>query len=623
MQLLWLVPALPLLGALVLALMGGIMGRRAGAVIGCASVGLSCLVSVAVAGRFVTTHVSVFHQILFPWVTVGSLQVPMGLWLDQLSLVMMVVITLVSFLIHLYSVEFMGGEADYSLFFCYMNLFVGSMLILVLGDSLLSLYLGWEGVGLCSYLLIGFWHRDRNNGIAAQKAFIVTRVGDTALAIGLFLLFWKTGTLDIRQVMQVVAAPEMRAVAFAAGLLLLGGAVGKSAQIPLHTWLPDAMAGPTPVSALIHAATMVTAGVYLIARTNAVYRAAPTAMLLVAIVGAATALYGALCALPQRDIKRVLAYSTISQVGYMVLALGVGAWSAAIFHFVTHAFFKALLFLSAGIAVQALGEERDVYRMGGLFRRLPWAGWTFLIGAASLSALPLVTAGFYSKDRIIWAGWFSDQGSAVFGAAALLASFLTAVYIFRVFFLVFLGHPHHEIERLPGRPMKLAVAVLSFFAITAGFVGMPQILGGFSPLLDFLSRAVGASTPISSRGEAGFLVLSAIETLTAIWFAYALFVRVPAWVVGLAKAPGYEMVRQFALTGMGFDSLYDRVVVRPYVAAARLGRGDFVDVFYNILAFFVWMSNRALSATESGRVRNYATGLLLGAVLVTVLLLLR
>jgi NADH-quinone oxidoreductase subunit L len=529
----------------------------------------------------------------------------------------------VSFLIHLYSTEFMNREADYSLFFCYMNLFVGSMLVLVLGDSLLSLYLGWEGVGLCSYLLIGFWYRDRSNGVAAQKAFIVTRVGDTALAIGLFLLFWKTGTLDIWQAMQVVGAPEMRAVALAAGLLLLGGAVGKSAQIPLHTWLPDAMAGPTPVSALIHAATMVTAGIYLIARTNAIYRAAPAAMLVVAVVGAATALYGALCALPQRDIKRVLAYSTISQVGYMMLALGVGAWSAAIFHFVTHAFFKALLFLSAGIAVQALGEERDVYRMGGLFRRLPWAGWTFLIGAASLSALPLVTAGFYSKDRIIWASWSSGQGSAILGAAAFLASFLTAIYIFRVFFLVFLGQPRHEIERLPGAAMKLAVAVLSFFTMTAGFLGMPQVLGGFSPLLGFLSRTVGASTPVFARGEAGFLVLSALETLAAIWFAYALFVQVPSWVTRLANAPGYEMVRRFVLTGMGFDALYDRVIVRPYVAAARLNRGDFVDVLYNVLAFFAWMSNRVLSATESGRVRNYATGLLLGAVLVTVLLLLR
>jgi NADH-quinone oxidoreductase subunit L len=368
---------------------------------------------------------------------------------------------------------------------------------------------------------------------------------------------------------------------------------------------------------------MVTAGVYLIARANAVYRAAPSAMLLVAIVGAATAVYGALCALAQRDIKRVLAYSTISQVGYMVLALGVGAWSAAIFHFVTHAFFKALLFLSAGIAVQALGEERDVYRMGGLFRRLPWSGWTFLIGAASLSALPLITAGFYSKDRITWASWSSQQGSAILGAAAFLASFLTAVYIFRVFFLAFLGQPRREIERLPGGPIKLAVAVLSLFAIAAGFVGMPQVLGGFSPLLAFISRAVGTSTPMSVRGEAGFLALSAVETLTAIWFAYWLFVRAPAWVGHLAQTPGYEMVRRFVLVGMGFDSLYDRAVVRPYVSAARLGRGDLVDVFYSVLAFSAWMSNRALSATESGRVRSYATGLLLGAVLVTVLLLLR
>ena len=623
MQLLWLIPAFPLLGALVLALAGGLMPRRAAAAIGCASVGLSWLVGLAVAAGFHAAHLPSFHQVLFRWVTVASLQVGMGLYLDQLSLVMMVVVAFVAFLIHLYSVEFMGRDADYSLFFCYMNLFVGSMLILVLGDSLLSLYLGWEGVGLCSYLLIGFWHRDRNNGTAAQKAFIVTRVGDTSLAIGLFLLFWKLGTLDIQQLMRAISAPEMHAIALAAGLLLLGGAVGKSAQIPLHTWLPDAMAGPTPVSALIHAATMVTSGVYLIARTNAIYRAAPTAMLVVAIVGAATLLYAALCALAQRDIKRVLAYSTISQIGYMVLALGVGAWSAAIFHFVTHAFFKALLFLSAGIVVQALGEERDLYRMGGLFRRLPWAAWTFLIGAASLSALPLVTAGFYSKDAIIWASWSSQQGSVILGLAALLGSLLTAVYIFRAFFLVFFGAPQREIERRPGGLTKLAALMLSFFSIVGGFAGMPQALGGFSPLRHLLTLALGPSTEVRTRGEAGFLALSAVETFVGIGIAYVLFAQVPAWATRIARRPRYVALKRFALAGMGFDRVYDRTVVHPYVVMARLNRGDVVDVVYNVLAFLAWVSNRTLSATESGRVRNYATGLLLGAVLVTILLLLR
>ena len=623
MQLLWLAPALPLLGALVLALTGGLMPRRAAAAVGCASVGLACLTTLGVAAGYLGSHQSAFRQPLFEWISVGRLSISMGLYLDQLSMVMMAVITFVAFLIHLYSAEFMAREADYSRFFCYMNLFVGSMLVLVLGDSLLSFYLGWEGVGLCSYLLIGFWYRDRRNGMAAQKAFIVTRIGDTSLAIGLFLLFWRTGTLDIQRVMQVVSAPEMQAIALAAGLLLLGGAVGKSAQIPLHTWLPDAMAGPTPVSALIHAATMVTAGVYLIARTNAIYRAAPAAMLMVAIVGASSALYAALSALAQRDIKRVLAYSTMSQIGYMLLALGVGAWSAAIFHFMTHAFFKALLFLSAGIVVQALDEERDIHRMGGLFRTLPWASWTFLIGAASLSALPLVTAGFYSKDAIIWASWSSSRGSAVLGLAAMAASLLTAIYIFRVFILVFLGKQQREVERRPGVLMKAAVAALSLLSIAGGFVWMPHVLGGFSPLRGLLTLALGPSSETPVRGEAGFLALSAVETLVGIGAAFALFTQAPAWARRVAAMPGFGALRQFLLSGMGFDWLYERVVVQPYVVVARLNREDVVDVLYSTLAFLAWASNRVLSATESGRVRHYATGLLLGAVLVTIVLLLR
>jgi NADH-quinone oxidoreductase subunit L len=313
---------------------------------------------------------------------------------------MMLVVAFVSFLIHLYSAEFMSTDEGYSRYFAYMNLFVASMLMLVLADNLLFLYLGWEGVGLCSYLLIGFWYRDPANGLAARKAFVVTRVGDTAMAIGLFVLFTNLGTLEIQPLMQQAVAhwPVGSALPIAAASPLLGGALGKSAQLPLQTWLPDAMAGPTPVSALIHAATMVTAGVYLIARTHVLYDLAPPVHTAVAVIGGLTLLLAGFSALNQTDLKRILAYSTISQIGYMFLALGVGAWSAAIFHFMTHAFFKALLFLSAGVVVQRLGEEHDIFKMGGLRERLPLAFWTFLIGSISLAALPLIDAGFYSKD---------------------------------------------------------------------------------------------------------------------------------------------------------------------------------------------------------------------------------
>ena len=623
MEWLWLAPALPLFGAVILAICGGLLPRREAAVIGCASVGLSWLTSVFVAVNFLRHHQGAYQQTLFQWIEIGSFQADMGLYLDQLSLVMVVTVTFVGFLIHLYSVEHMRGEADYSLFFCYLNLFVGSMLVLVLGSNLLSLYLGWEGVGLCSYLLIGFQHRERSNGLAAQKAFIVTRIGDTSLAIGLFLLVWWTGTLDIQQAAQVMGDPRLHAVAAAVGLFLLGGAVGKSAQIPLHTWLPYAMAGPTPVSALIHAATMVTAGVYLIARTGAIYRAAPEVMLVVALVGAVTLVYAACCALAQRDIKRVLAYSTISQIGYMFLALGVGAWSGAIFHFVTHAFLKALLFLSAGVVVQALGEERDIHRMGGLWRKLPWAGWSFLMGACSLAALPLVTAGFYSKDQIIWASWASAQGSWALGLAGLVGSFLTALYIFRVFFLVFFGEQKREAERESGFLVKLPVAALSFFSLVAGFVGVPRLLGGSDLVERFLSAAVGSATPTGAGGEGAFLLLSAIETLAGIGLCFWIYRRAPAWAASAAESRWFDVTRRFLLAGGGFDWLYDRVFVRPYVFATRVNRADAVDTVYTGIAFAAWLSNRMLSATESGRVRNYATGLLLGAVLVTVILLFR
>ena len=312
---------------------------------------------------------------------------------------MILVVTFVGFWIHLYSAEFMRHDEGYSRFFAYMNLFVASMLTLLLADNLLLLYLGWEGVGLCSYLLIGFWYRDPANGAAARKAFIVTRVGDTAMLLGLFLLFTSLGTLQIQDLMH--RASEQWAVgsalAVAAALLLLGGAVGKSAQLPLQVWLPDAMAGPTPTSALIHAATMVTAGVYLIARTHVLFALAPAAQFAVAVVGAATLVLAGCSALTQHDIKRVLAYSTVSQIGYMFLALGVGAWSAAIFHFVTHAFFKALLFLAAGVIIEALHDEHSIFRMGGLRKELPVAFWTFLIGGCSLAGLPFITAGFLQQ----------------------------------------------------------------------------------------------------------------------------------------------------------------------------------------------------------------------------------
>ncbi len=424
--LLWLIPALPAAGFVTLTLLNGRLSRRAVSFIGAGSVGLAFIVAALVTVDFVTTPPAgdAYRQVLWTWFDVAGLRPQIALYLDAVSLLFVLVITFVGFLIHLYSTEFMEDEEGFARFFIYMNLFVASMLVLVLADNLLFLYMGWEGVGLCSYLLIGFWYRDPQNGYAARKAFIVTRIGDTAMIVGLFLLFAQLGTLQIQPLMQRVQAEWApgSSLAVAAALLLLGGAVGKSAQLPLQTWLPDAMAGPTPVSALIHAATMVTAGVYLIARTHVLFTMAPDVRLTVAIIGTVTLLYAGFSALAQTDFKRVLAYSTISQIGYMFLALGVAGWSAGVFHFMTHAFFKALLFLAAGVVIEALGGEHDIFRMGGLRRRLPVAFWASLIGAASLAALPLITAGFYSKDLIVEQSLAAVDGDTWLWLGAIVCS---------------------------------------------------------------------------------------------------------------------------------------------------------------------------------------------------------
>src|SRR5215471_8159182 len=443
LDLLWLIPAVPFASAALLLLIGPRLPRRTVAAVGVLSIAISAVIAIAIGVSFFSAPPAgnAYTQILWTWIDVAGFRPEIAFYLDPLSLVMTLVITFVAFWIHLYSAEFMAGDEGYSRFFGYMNLFVASMVTLVLANNFLLLYLGWEGVGLCSYLLIGFWYRNSVNARAGQKAFIVTRVGDTAMMIGLFLLFHNLGTLRIQEAMVMAACKWCNGsgYAIAAAALLLGGAVGKSAQLPLQTWLPDAMAGPTPTSALIHAATMVTAGVYLIARTHVLFEVAPQVQFLVALIGAATLLLAGFSALVQTDIKRVLAYSTMSQIGYMFLALGMGAWTAAIFHFMTHAFFKALLFLSAGIVIEALHDEHNIFRMGGLLRALPIAFWTFLIGGSALAGLPLITAGYYSKDLIIWSAWSADRGGPAFWAISLLGVFLTSLYTYRLIFQVFLG----------------------------------------------------------------------------------------------------------------------------------------------------------------------------------------
>ncbi len=625
-ELLWLTPAVPLASFFVLALFGRRISRTAVAVIGTGSIGVSALIALLDVWSFIFQPPAgrAYTQTLWTWMDVGGFRAGISFYLDALSLVMLVVVSFVSFLIHLYSTEFMAGDEGYARFFAYMNLFVASMIMLVLGDNLLLLYLGWEGVGLCSYLLIGFWYTDPANGLAARKAFIVTRVGDTSMILGLFLLFHSLGTLNIQELMNRASAqwPAGSGLAVAAGLLLLGGAVGKSAQLPLQTWLPDAMAGPTPTSALIHAATMVTAGVYLIARMHVIYSLAPAAQHAVAFVGAATLLVAGFSALTQSDIKRVLAYSTVSQIGYMFLALGVGAWSAAMFHFMTHAFFKALLFLAAGAVINALHHEHNIFRMGGLRHELPLVFWTFLIAGCSLAGLPLVTAGFYSKGLIIWEAWAGPAGSPILWTASVAGVFLTSLYIFRLIFIVFFGTPVQHAHGRPGAAMGIPFVVLAFLSVVGGFVNLPPFLGDHTVFADFLAtalpQAVAAPTGFS---EAGSEAVVTVVFVAGLLLAFYFFLRRRSLAEAAVATPFGQALHRFWFSDWGMDWLYDRIFVRPTVWIARINRADFVDLVFSGIAEASVALHRGLSRTQTGRVRWYAAGVAAGAVLIMAIVL--
>ncbi len=613
---LWIMPAAPFAGFLLLALAGSHLPRKWIAAVGAGSVGLSMLVALFAGCSLMTaphgTHAYV--QVLWTWIDVAGFSPKIAFYLDPLSVIMVLVITVVGFLIHLYSAGFMRDDEGYARFFAYMNLFVGSMLTLVLAGDLLLLYLGWEGVGLCSYLLIGFWYKDEVNGYAARKAFVVTRVGDTAFAVGLFLLYSNLGTLQIQELMyragQQWATGSVLAIAAAA--LLLGGAVGKSAQLPLQTWLPDAMAGPTPVSALIHAATMVTAGVYLIARTHVLFTLAPPVQTAVAVIGAATLLLAGFSALVQSDLKRVLAYSTISQIGYMFLALGVGAWSAAIFHFMTHAFFKALLFLGAGMVITSLHEEHNMFKMGGLRTQLPLVFWTFVAGALSLSALPLVTAGFYSKDLILWEVWSSKSGGPLLWAAGLAGALLTSLYSFRMVFITFFGEAKTKVGGKPGMLMSVPVVILAVLSVAGGFVEVP---------VHFLTGFLAAAFPPvqignKAAGEIILQIIAGMVSVSGIVLAWFLFSRSPHYGKTLSQSGVGSLVHRLWFSGWGFDWLYGMLIIKPFLWVAKVNRDDFIDLVY---LGVVWTSrgiNRFLTFTQSGKVRWYVTGIALGAIVI-------
>ena len=613
LQLLWLVVAIPFASAALLALFGSSMSRRVVAVLGAGSIGLSAFFAMLISAAFLASPKpgNAYVQHLWTWMSSGGFQPEVAFYLDPISLLMLLVVTFVGFLIHLYSVEYMRADEGYARFFAYMNLFVASMITLVLANNLLLLYLGWEGVGLCSFLLIGFWYREPENVRAASKAFIVTRFGDTAFAVGLFLLFTQVGTLDIQEVMHRAAQQWSpgNGIAVAAAALLLGGAVGKSAQLPLQTWLPDAMAGPTPTSALIHAATMVTAGVYLIARTHVLFALAPSIQFLVAIIGAATMLLAAFSALAQHDMKRVLAYSTISQIGYMFLALGLGAWSAAMFHFMTHAFFKALLFLAAGVVIHAV-HEQNLYRMGGLRSELRLAFWSFVIGGSALAGLPLITAGFFSKDLILWQSWAGPNGNAWFWIAGMTGALLTSLYTFRMILLSFYGRQQLHVKAESGLAVRVSLIVLCFMSLVGGYVDTPPHFGGVPALSNFLNSVLPPLEEVHVGPITETITALSASTMFALGLALAYLIFGPQ----RSRLPARNLLDQLWLAGWGFDWLYDKLLVRPFQWLARKSASDVADVPINGLEQMTVLGYRALRLTQTGRVRWYATGLAMGTV---------
>ncbi|ROH89092.1 NADH-quinone oxidoreductase subunit L [Stagnimonas aquatica] len=619
MNLLFLTFLAPLLGFLILAFARGRISENAAAVVGVGSVGISALTTAIVGWDFLhhMPEGGAYTQHLWQWMSVGQFTPSFALRLDALSLTMLGVITGVGFFIHLFASWYMRGDEGYGRFFSYMNLFVASMLFLVLGDNLLFLYFGWEGVGLASYLLIGFWYQDPANGAAARKAFVITRVGDTFMAIGLFILYREFGTLNIQELATLAPAawPVVNGVgatgATVVALLLLGGAVGKSAQLPLQTWLPDAMAGPTPVSALIHAATMVTAGVYLIARTHALFELSPFALQCVGAIGAITLLMAGFIALMQTDIKKILAYSTMSQIGYMFLAEGVGAYQPAVFHLMTHAFFKALLFLSSGSVILAMHHEQDIFKMGGLRKHIPFVFACMLIGTLALTAFPF-TSGFYSKDEILHQAYLT--GHHELWLAGLFGAFLTSVYSFRLIFITFFGperwrsqpatHGHDEHHGLGPKDdphgahtldHHIPLGVLLLLAIVGGFIHLP--LGSVLP---------EAHIPEGDHGPAWIAYLPVLVSLLGILVSWFLFLKKPGIPAALKNGALTKYIGQFWKSAFGFDWLYDRLFVRPFVWAANINKNDIVDWFIGLIPASLTGANGLLALTQNGKLRWYA-----------------
>lgn len=628
-ELIWLLPAIPLLGFLVMGLLRNYLPKRLVSVIGCGSILASFIISCLVfkevyAARAAGSDGSFLFQ-LFDWFTVGDFNVSLSFLVDPLSALMLLIITGVGFLIHVYSVSYMGKDPGFTKYFSYLNLFIFFMLLLVLGSNYLVMFIGWEGVGLCSYLLIGFWFKNSSFATAAKKAFVMNRIGDLGFLIALFFIIAQFGSLEYGEVFGQAAGLSIgQGSVVAITLLLFLAATGKSAQIPLFTWLPDAMAGPTPVSALIHAATMVTAGIYMIARSNILFTLSPVTMQLIAIIGVATALIAAFIALTQNDIKKVLAYSTVSQLGYMFLGLGVGAFTGAFFHVLTHAFFKALLFLGAGSVIHAMSDQQDMRGMGGLKKQLPITYFTMLIGTIAIAGIPPLS-GFFSKDEILAHAFAQNPTLWVLGFLGALG---TAFYMFRLLYLTFHGKFRGTAEEkayLHESPLAMTVPliILALFSIISGGLNIPEALHGSGWLNEFLTPVFADTNrmvePAHLVHQTEYLLMgiSAIGAICMAIFAYWRYVKrqdVPPSDQQAAGGALYKLSYQ----KLYIDQLYDAVITRPLQAASRffhtVVERSGIDALVNGIGELFHASGRGIRLLQSGHVGFYLFMMVIGVI---------
>jgi len=630
LEYLWIIPLLPLLGSAINGLFGSTWSKGAVNAVALGSTGLSFLCAIEAVREFLDYYAQnhqPYVKQFFDWIVAGKFRAGFDLQLDHLTVVMLLVVTGVGFLIHIYSTGYMAHEGGYYRFFSYLNLFMFFMLILVLAANFVLLFVGWEGVGLCSYLLIGFYFLRKSASDAGKKAFIVNRIGDFGFMLGMFLLFRTFGSLDFQTVFAQAAKWQPEAMGqfgtiTIACLLLFVGATGKSAQIPLYVWLPDAMEGPTPVSALIHAATMVTAGVYVVARSHVLFTHAPTAMYVVAIIGCATAFFAATIGLVQSDIKKVLAYSTVSQLGYMFLGCGVGAFSAGIFHLMTHAFFKALLFLSAGSVIHAMGGEQDMWHMGGLSKKIKITFLCMLTGTVAIAGIPPL-AGFFSKDAILFGAFTqSDPAGKVLYGVGLVAAIFTSFYMFRLIYLTFFTSQrydeHHVHVHESPLNMTVPLMILAVLSIVGGWVAAPAFWGGTDHFTEFLSPVFGA--PVEVAGEAGHsleLILSGVAVLAAI----------VGWVVAWRMyRPQIERRTSTGLHKILYnkyyvDELYLGAIVRPLVWLStnifwKVVDAGMIDGTVNGVAHGAQAVGDTVRHTQSGNTRSYAVWVIVGAIVV-------